>query len=111
RYLVLDSENKVIPVGRTSKSLNRERLSREDNAFFDSAVISRRHAQFILENDHVYLMDCGSMHGTTVDGVRLNNLDGKRIEIRSGSEIIFGSPVFREADQPKMHYPLAFKCD
>lgn len=111
RYLVLDAKNNIMPVGRTSKSVIRERLSKEDNAFFESAVISRRHAQFVLENDNVYLQDCGSMHGTTVDGVSLTEADDKKVQVKNGSEVVFGTPVFRDNDHPKMHFPLAFKCD
>jgi len=51
-------------------------------------------------------MDTNSMHGTTVDSCVL--MPGEPTELRHGSEIVFGSTVYR-AEERILHYPLAFQ--
>ncbi|KAH8592786.1 SMAD/FHA domain-containing protein [Bisporella sp. PMI_857] len=98
RAIVLSPEN-IIRIGRASKSPNKNLTAAVDNAWFDSPVMSREHAelQFHSQNSTVTIRDIGSMHGTFVNSTRLlphvtNNLSNGDtlvlgIEVKRGSEI------------------------
>ncbi|WP_028457460.1 FHA domain-containing protein [Chloroflexus sp. Y-396-1] len=60
--------------------------------------VSRRHAQFEVRDDKVYLHDLGSRNGTFVerDGQR-HQLDGTPYEIQHGDKIYLGHPSAPEA--------------
>ena len=46
---------------------------------FTDSVISRRHAKIWRENDEYFLVDTGSLNGTTVEGRRLMPQECRRI--------------------------------
>jgi FOG: FHA domain len=60
--------------------------------------VSRRHAQFEVRDDKVYLHDLGSRNGTFVerDGQQ-HQLDGTPYEIQHGDKIYLGDPASLEA--------------
>lgn len=51
RNITLNSENDCIPIGRASKSITKGILGAIDNAWFDSPVMSRNHAEMELNNE------------------------------------------------------------
>lgn len=52
-----------------------------------SPHVSRKHAEFVLENDKVFLIDLGSSSGTFHNGRRLQV--SERVEVRPGDRIVF----------------------
>lgn len=57
RVIVLGADNLEISVGRASKSIAKGLLGAADNAWFDSPVMSRDHAQIIYNpEDKVSLL-------------------------------------------------------
>ncbi|KAF4449282.1 Sarcolemmal membrane-associated protein [Fusarium austroafricanum] len=108
RRIFLSKKNSSIDVGRTSKR-NIDFEAAKCNAWFDSPVMSRKHARFTLDADKqkVYVRDTGSLHGTYKSDTRLEtNVD---YEVASGDMLKFGA--FIERPQEK-HYPCAmtFRC-
>jgi len=57
----------------------------EADIFLDDVTVSRRHVQFLRTNNSFQLEDMGSMNGTYVDGVRVDN-----IPLTDGAEILIG---------------------
>lgn len=50
RILRISRDTPVVPIGRASKSLNKGLKGAIDNAWFDSPVMSRNHAELYLED-------------------------------------------------------------
>ncbi|KAL3420672.1 Factor arrest protein 10 [Phlyctema vagabunda] len=95
RALTLDSDKPTMPVGRASKSLNKGLTAGEQNAWFDSPVMSRNHAKIAFDpvDKAVTLMDIGSMHGTFLNN---RQLESHRAEtFKNGDTVIFGAEVTR----------------
>lgn len=85
-------------IGRASRSETKKLQPSSNNALFDCPVISREHAelranQWAAPRDQVTLMDKGSMHGTQVNGLKLERF--KPIALRQGDRIQFGTRVSR----------------
>lgn len=57
----------------------------EADIFLDDVTVSRRHVQFLRTSNSFQLEDMGSMNGTYVDGVRVDN-----ILLKDGAEILIG---------------------
>lgn len=49
RVLGLDADHVSIPVGRASKTVSKGLQGTQDNAWFDSPVMSRDHAELMLD--------------------------------------------------------------
>jgi len=95
RTITLNPNRLTIPIGRASKSLTKGILGASDNAWFDSPVMSRDHAEMCLnpEINIVTVHDIGSMHGTYINNKQLSVRDPTRIS--DGDEITFGAEVKR----------------
>jgi pSer/pThr/pTyr-binding forkhead associated (FHA) protein len=95
RTIILNPNRLTIPIGRASKSLSKGILGATDNAWFDSPVMSRDHAEMCLnpEINVVTIHDIGSMHGTYINNKQLSVRDPTRI--LDGDEITFGAEVKR----------------
>ncbi|KAF2249679.1 hypothetical protein BU26DRAFT_287315 [Trematosphaeria pertusa] len=88
----------TVNVGRASKNTQKPNLMMAaDNAFIDSPVVSREHA--VLSTDtatptpSVLLTDSGSMHGTMVNGEKLE--PRKPLKLSNGDVLQFGIDVTR----------------
>lgn len=97
RYLSLVSGQPCL-VGRASKSEAKNLQAAQNNALFDCPVVSREHAElrahpWAPSADRVTIMDKGSMHGTTVNHLRLD--PGKPMSLKTGDIIQFGERVAR----------------
>ncbi|CZR43305.1 uncharacterized protein FPRO_07778 [Fusarium proliferatum ET1] len=103
RRIFLSKKNPTIEVGRTSKR-NGAFEAAKSNTWFDSPVMSRKHALFTLDADKqkLYIKDTGSLHGTYKNDVRLET--NVNHEVTSGDKLKFGAFIERPQDK---HYPCA----
>ncbi|EWZ90265.1 hypothetical protein FOWG_07973 [Fusarium oxysporum f. sp. lycopersici MN25] len=103
RRIFLSKKNPTIEIGRTSKR-NGAFEAAKSNAWFDSPVMSRKHALFTLDADKqkLYVKDTGSLHGTYKNDVRLET--NVNHEVASGDKLKFGAFIERPQDK---HYPCA----
>lgn len=99
RNIILRPEVPV-NVGRSSRSEAKNLSATAYNALFDCPVISRRHAELELkvnnwteEKHQVYIKDTGSMHGTSVNGQKLQSL--KPFQLQVGDIVRLGESVNR----------------
>lgn len=92
RVFSLTPDKPTLAIGRSSKKGSGEYCAAHDNAYIDSPVVSRQHAQFqIVGPNALYLVDLGSLHGTLVDNVRLKK--DVPYACSSGAVVTFGSMV------------------
>ncbi|POR38429.1 Uncharacterized protein TPAR_01375 [Tolypocladium paradoxum] len=96
RRLLLSKDHFCVPIGRTSKRIQDMAPARE-NAWIDSAVMSREHAELYFESEQkkVFIKDKGSLHGTFHNGVRL--AQDKAQLLTQGDILKFGVAVERNA--------------
>ena len=106
RKLTLRPGNRIT-VGRASKNLQKpELMTAPNNAFIDSPVISRAHAALTGHSSPpaVYIADNGSMHGTLLNG---NRLDAHRpTKLKNGDLLQFGADVTRDNGRSRRPAPL-----
>ncbi|TGO28486.1 hypothetical protein BPAE_0027g00530 [Botrytis paeoniae] len=97
RLINLDPTRTVLQIGRASKSPSKGLLGAIDNAWFDSPVMSRNHAEIIYNplDNVVQIRDLGSMHGTFLNGEKLGE---EAKPLNSNDQIVFGIGVRRGMD-------------
>ncbi|TGO61622.1 hypothetical protein BCON_0026g00670 [Botryotinia convoluta] len=97
RLINLDPTRTVLQIGRASKSPSKGLLGAIDNAWFDSPVMSRNHAEIIYNplDNVVQIRDLGSMHGTFLNGEKLGE---EAKPVNSNDQIVFGIGVRRGMD-------------
>lgn len=87
-----------VPLGRSSKNSTKpELMIGANNAYIDAPTISREHAVLTATSPSapiVTIMDNGSMHGTTVNGVKLEAKKPRRLH--DGDELTFGADILRD---------------
>jgi pSer/pThr/pTyr-binding forkhead associated (FHA) protein len=101
----------MIPIGRASKSVSKGLLGAADNAWFDSPVMSRNHAEIAFDAEervcssaefltskadelqNITIQDIGSMHGTYLNGAQLPR--ETPMPIGDGDIVVFGAEVRR----------------
>lgn len=100
RRIVLDRKTDSMIIGRASKTPSKGFLADMGNGWYDSPVMSRKHAEIIadLDDKKIEIRDLGSLHGTyvnnEVDKIPQNELR----ELKDGDSIKFGVPVLRGHD-------------
>ncbi|KAI6752868.1 hypothetical protein HG530_013620 [Fusarium avenaceum] len=94
RRIFLSKKRTSLEIGRTSKR-NASFEAAKSNAWFDSPVMSRKHAliTFDSEKQKVFLKDTGSLHGTYKNDVRLET--NVSSEILNGDKVKFGAIIER----------------
>ncbi|KAE8453084.1 hypothetical protein EG329_012271 [Mollisiaceae sp. DMI_Dod_QoI] len=95
RILILEPSSPTAPIGRASKSISKGLFSAVDNAWFDSPVMSREHAQITMnaEDKIITIQDIGSMHGTHLNDTELaRNVPST---VNNGDTVVFGAEVRR----------------
>ncbi|KAK8073529.1 hypothetical protein PG994_004428 [Apiospora phragmitis] len=92
-------------VGRASKVATKGFVSTGDNAWFDSPVMSRTHAELIahLDTKKLFIKDIGSLHGTFISKNDTPNHENRLVEhdlaeLASGDKIRFGIEILRGRD-------------
>ncbi|KAI9048669.1 hypothetical protein LZ554_007500 [Drepanopeziza brunnea f. sp. 'monogermtubi'] len=95
RTIALNHKNNSVPIGRASKTVNKGILAAEDNAWFDSPVVSRNHAKLKMDfnSKKLTIEDIGSMHGTFLNHKQL--LSDDPTVINNGDDLVFGTEVKR----------------
>ncbi|KAF1937622.1 hypothetical protein EJ02DRAFT_458575 [Clathrospora elynae] len=93
--------NATFPIGRASgNATKRELMAAPHNAYINSPVISREHAVLSANTNsgtpEVYVSDCGSMHGSTLNGRKL--LPNTPEKLSYGDVLQFGSDVNRNEE-------------
>lgn len=98
RRLHLNPSRRTVQIGRASKSLNKGLVASVDNAWFDSPVMSRNHAEILLHSDNktLQLQDIGSMHGTILNDEELQRKEPR--SLTSGDVVKFGAEVRRGSE-------------
>jgi len=95
---VCDSVDRQGPVDLTSRAVFRIGRSPQSDVPLMHITSSRRHAMlFHHSNGSCYLVDCGSAHGTYINGVRVTSTPNDSnvvvpTKIRRGSIVRFGGP-------------------
>lgn len=95
---VCDSVDRQGPVDLTSQSVFRVGRSPQSDVQLMHVTSSRRHAMlFHHSNGSCYLVDCGSAHGTYINGIRVTSApnEGNVVvptRVRRGSMVRFGGP-------------------
>lgn len=115
RRIVLSETSEPLIIGRSSKASAKGFIAGKDNAWFDSQVMSRRHAEILvgpkkevgsevcregairLHFLQVLIRDLGSLHGTYVND-EPETIQQAR-ELRSGDKIKFGTSVMRGSER------------
>ncbi|KAH0615325.1 uncharacterized protein H6S33_000961 [Morchella sextelata] len=109
RTIILTPETPIQPIGRSSRNTSKGLVADRNNGFFESAVMSRSHAEvrLILEPERkIIIKDTKSMHGTFVNGLQL--VEEETAELRQGTEVTFGCEVTRGEE---VFPPKTFRCD
>ncbi|VUC20229.1 unnamed protein product [Clonostachys rosea] len=98
RSITLSADKATTPIGRQS-SRRRGLEAASNNFLFDCPVMSRDHATIKLDNDkqEVSIKDSGSLHGTFVNSLRLQDQESKRL--LTGDIITFGVNIDRGAEK------------
>jgi pSer/pThr/pTyr-binding forkhead associated (FHA) protein len=115
RVLKLTSDEQSLPIGRASKSISKGLQSAKDNAWFDSPVMSREHAEITFDSSstvsagesmlkdpltdsqqHVMIRDMQSMHGTRLNGAELDPFENTILN--NGDCLLFGAEVRRGSE-------------
>lgn len=95
---VCDSVDRQGPVDLTSQAVFRVGRSPQSDVQLMHVTSSRRHAMlFHHSNGSCYLVDCGSAHGTYINGIRVTSSpnEGNVVvptRVRRGSIVRFGGP-------------------
>jgi hypothetical protein len=95
---VCDSVDRQGPVDLTSRAVFRIGRSPQSDVPLMHVTSSRRHAMlFHHSNGSCYLVDCGSAHGTYINGVRVTSTPNDSnvvvpTRVRRGSIVRFGGP-------------------
>ncbi|KAI2625682.1 hypothetical protein GGR54DRAFT_637462 [Hypoxylon sp. NC1633] len=107
RQFVLSRQTPSVRIGRASKVPTKGFVASADNAWFDSPVMSRDHAELILDLDRmpkaVLIQDVGSLHGTfhiPIDGTGAESRLEKQkpVQLSSGDLLRFGTGILRAAE-------------
>ncbi|CAK7204531.1 hypothetical protein SEUCBS139899_007289 [Sporothrix eucalyptigena] len=106
RHIRLTAEKPKVNVGRASKTVSKGLVPAVDNAYFDSPVVSRAHAEIAanFEDGTVSLTDMGSLHGTSVNDKPLEK--GVSTILGKDDIVSFGIHVSRGLD---VFYPMTCK--
>ncbi|CAD6445264.1 78ea0c9a-8812-41e0-8f71-b7e5f3781694 [Sclerotinia trifoliorum] len=109
RVINLNPTQRVLQIGRASKSPIKGLAGATNNAWFDSPVMSRNHAEILYNpsDNVIQIRDIGSMHGTFVNGEKLDN-EAKALKIND--RIVFGITVRRGMDSfPPCHFNINYE--
>ncbi|KAL7419123.1 hypothetical protein Q5752_005959 [Cryptotrichosporon argae] len=102
-------EGQRIKVGRQTNSKTQPG---ERNAYFDSKVLSRTHAEIWAEGDKIFIKDLKSSNGTFINGERLS-LEGQESEpfpVNNEDCVEFGIDIVSEDSRTIVHHKVAARA-
>lgn len=100
RVLKINPSNTTVVVGRASKNVDKGLVAARENAWFDSPIMSRKHAVFSInpENKAAFIQDFKSTHGTFISGRKLLQYENCRLKdwdvITFGVKITAGTETY-----------------
>ncbi|KAH8202942.1 hypothetical protein TruAng_002888 [Truncatella angustata] len=101
RVILLTKVATATQVGRASKQESKGFVAARENAWFDSPVMSRQHAELSADFDAktVLIQDIGSLHGTfhrTKDDTNEDRLPTReKVPLKDGDILRFGTDIYR----------------
>ncbi|KAI0386965.1 hypothetical protein F5Y04DRAFT_242695 [Hypomontagnella monticulosa] len=107
REFTLTSQTPTIRIGRASKVPTKGCVAAKDNAWFESPVMSRHHAELLLDTNStpkaILIKDIGSLHGTfhtreSGFGNESRLEQQKPIKLSDGDALRFGTDIFRSKE-------------
>ncbi|KAI0012540.1 hypothetical protein F4779DRAFT_39897 [Xylariaceae sp. FL0662B] len=107
RQFILTRHAPSIAIGRASKVPSKGFVAAHDNAWFDSPVMSRQHAELVASFDSVpktvFLKDIGSLHGTfytakDASKTRARLEKDQAVKLATGDVLQFGIDIFRSKE-------------
>jgi pSer/pThr/pTyr-binding forkhead associated (FHA) protein len=107
RRLTLTRQKPLISIGRASKVPAKGFTAAVNNAWFESPVMSRSHAEIFADFDAnpkaVFVRDAGSLHGTYRRGCRGTEAEvrleqDQQVQLESGDVLRFGIDIFRSKE-------------
>ncbi|KAL8418107.1 hypothetical protein RB594_001649 [Gaeumannomyces avenae] len=100
RLIRVTRQNPIIRFGRASKTQAKGRVAADNNALYDSPVMSREHAELIADVDAKTLavLDVGSTHGTFLNGSDHPITKNTEHAVKTGDKIRFGIAINRDRD-------------
>ena len=105
-----------VPIGRASSSESKGLVASSANAYFNCPVVSRKHAELSIKHDKdngspsVCITDVGSMHGTCINGIKLDK--GLDHTIFDGDVLKLGCEVQRDDERYRPRkYAITFSLE
>ncbi|KAL8305096.1 hypothetical protein RB597_003973 [Gaeumannomyces tritici] len=100
RLIRVTRQNPIIRFGRASKTQAKGRVAADNNALYDSPVMSREHAELIADVDAKTLavLDVGSTHGTFLNGSDHPITKNTEHAVKTGDKLRFGIAINRDRD-------------
>ncbi|KAK8847602.1 hypothetical protein IAR55_005461 [Kwoniella newhampshirensis] len=97
-----------IKIGRQT---NNKTVPGERNAYFDSKVLSRLHAEIWEQGGKIYIKDVRSSNGTFINGERLSpeSVESEPFELKSEDQVEFGIDIVSEDNRTIVHHKVAAK--
>ncbi|KAJ7119430.1 hypothetical protein C8R44DRAFT_877863 [Mycena epipterygia] len=94
---------------KLARKTNARSIPEEQNGYFDSKVLSRRHAEVWCEDNKIFIKDTMSSNGTYINGQRLS-LEGTEsgpFELKNADIVEMGSDIFGEDNETIIHQKVA----
>ncbi|KIJ46041.1 hypothetical protein M422DRAFT_250468 [Sphaerobolus stellatus SS14] len=97
--------NQRVKIGRET---NANTVPGERNGFFDSKVLSRRHAEVWEEEGKVFIKDVKSSYGTFINGERLSprGVESQPFELKTEDVVEFGIDIVGEDNKTIVHHKV-----
>ncbi|WVF69585.1 hypothetical protein IAT40_004363 [Kwoniella sp. CBS 6097] len=101
-------EGQRIKIGRQT---NNKTVPGERNAYFDSKVLSRLHAEIWEQGGKIFIKDVRSSNGTFINGERLSpeSVESEPFELKSEDQVEFGIDIVSEDNRTIVHHKVAAK--
>ncbi|KAK1921779.1 cell cycle arrest in response to pheromone-related protein [Papiliotrema laurentii] len=101
-------EGQRIKIGRQT---NAKTVPGERNAYFDSKVLSRTHAEIWEQGGKIYIKDLKSSNGTFINNERLSpeGVESEPVEVKSEDIVEFGIDIVSEDNRTIVHHKVAAK--
>ncbi|BEJ12510.1 hypothetical protein CspHIS471_0209700 [Cutaneotrichosporon sp. HIS471] len=98
-----------VKIGRQT---NTKTVPAERNAYFDSKVLSRTHAEIWEQGGKIFIKDVKSSNGTFVNGVRLSpeGVESDPYQLNTEDMLEFGIDIISEDNRTIIHHKVSAKA-